>query len=159
MTLQEILTHLASAAGVGGPTIGLLISERSKRKTAEAQKALETDKRKAAESKTTEHIASAIDEATKGIRTTLDQVKSIADSAMKKADDCEKHRASEKADCTERIDKLEFCMKRDQDLLEGFERAATESSRRAESMYQQYTELRKLVDAMKPSTTHNGVVE
>lgn len=96
-TLADVLSHMGAAAGAAGPVIGLLIGERAKRKTAEAQ--------------TTEHVAKAIANAvaaaTSSMQTNLDQTADIARAAMKKADACEQGRGAEKKSCEERILKNE----------------------------------------------------
>jgi hypothetical protein len=95
--VNEILTHLFAATGAAGPAVGLLIGERAKRKTAEAQ--------------TTEHVAGAIKEAveaaTSTMKTNLEQTADIARAAMAKAKECEDGRDHEKKSCEERITKSE----------------------------------------------------
>ena len=145
MTGGEILSHILAALGTSGPVAGFLISERSKRKTAEAQ--------------TTQHIAGAIEEATKGIRVNLEQTAEIARAAMKKADECEKGRDVEKKDCAQRIEMLESCQKSDQILLEKLGDRCELAEKRGTKMQEELLGLHELIRAMKPDTTHSGVVE
>ncbi len=152
MTGPEILSHVLAALGASGPAVGLLIGERAKRKTAEAQ--------------TTTHVAEAIADATRGIRTTLDTVQGIAKSALEKAreaegkvKECEDGRASEKADYENRIKMLETCRARDEELLNKFGSALEASEKRGQMMALELASLHELIADLKPSTIHTGVVE
>lgn len=143
MTSGEIVTHFLAALGSAGPAIGAFISERTKRKTAEAQ--------------TTEHVAKAISEATSGLRVTLEMTAGIAKAAMTKAVEneaklasCEQGREAEQTACAESVVNV---------------RGELAAHRAAEALRAKVTraeilELQALIaDLSRPTTTHPAVVE
>lgn len=137
MTAGEITTHLLAALGSAGPAIGAFISERTKRKTAEAQ--------------TTEHVAHAISDATAGLRVTLETTAGIAKAAMAKATEsekvareCESGREAEQKACADSVGALR-----------------AEAKRAEAAMNNEIRALHDLITDLTPSssTIHHGVVE
>jgi hypothetical protein len=150
MTADEIATHAMAAFGFAGPALGAFWSERTKRKTAEAQ--------------TTEHVAKAISSATAGIRTTLEMTADIAKAAMKKATESEQKaagfeekfinsensRETERKDCGERIDDLEKTIAAQKEA----------EAQRDIATQDEFKSLHKLISELAPSATvHQGLVE